>query len=167
VVTVLGGPFALGPVKSKGVSMKKPNPPPLVAVTGGAGTPPEPPWAAIYADPLDIGVARETWRVIEELTRMQTLAVANGATIERLVRFSVTFTVAARDVAARGALVAAKKTGVPAVNPSWSIMKQASAAIRVLEAELGLSPAHRGRASKVKHEKKTTRPIDAYLKPVA
>jgi P27 family predicted phage terminase small subunit len=144
------------------------NPPPLMAVPGGAGTPLEPSWVAIYGDPLDVAAARETWRVVvEELMRAQTLSVANGATIERLVRFSVTFAVAARDVASRGALVPAKRTGVPAVNPSWSIMKQASAAIRVLEAELSLSPAHRGRASKVKNEKKSTRAIDAYLAPVA
>jgi P27 family predicted phage terminase small subunit len=150
-----------------GVSMKKLETP-LVALAGGAGTPPEPPWAAIYADALDVAAARETWRVaIEELARAQTLSVANGATIERLVRFSVTFAVAARDVASRGALVAAKRTGVPSVNPAWSVMKQTSAAIRVLEAELGMSPAHRGRATKVKHEKKSTRAIDVYLKPVA
>jgi P27 family predicted phage terminase small subunit len=147
--------------------MKDRNPSPLVAVTGGAGVPPEPKWAAIYTDALDVAAARETWRVaVEELARMQTLSLANGATIERLVRFSVTFAVAARDVASRGALVPAKKTGVPAVNPAWSIMKQASSAIRILEAELGLSPAHRGRASKVKNEKRSTRAIDAYLKPI-
>jgi len=141
---------------------------PLVALAGGAGTPPEPPWAKIYTDALDIAAARGTWRVvIEELGRSQTLSVANGATIERLVRFQVEFARAARDVASRGTLVPAKRTGVPAVNPFWAVMKQASAAIRILEAELGLSPAHRGRAAKVKNEKKTSRAVDAYLKPVA
>src|SRR5215204_1006756 len=142
-----------------GVSMKDRNPP-LVAVAGGAGTPLEPPWAAIYSDALDVAAAHETWRVvIDELARMQTLAIVNGGTIERLVRFQVEFTRAARDVASRGTLVPAKRTGVPAVNPFWPVMKQASAAIRILEAELGLSPAHRGRASKVKHEKRSTKAI--------
>ena len=65
---------------------------PLVALAGGAGTPPEPSWAKIYTNVLDVAAARETWRVVtEELARAQTLSVANGATIERLVRFQVEF----------------------------------------------------------------------------
>jgi hypothetical protein len=89
VVTVQAPPFALGPAKIKGgFVMKKLETPPLMAVTGGAGTPPEPLWAAIYVDALDVAAARETWRVVvEELARAQRLSVANGATIERLVRF--------------------------------------------------------------------------------
>jgi hypothetical protein len=88
--------------------------------------------------------------------------------VERLTRFRVEFARAAADIARRGTVLAAKKTGVPQINLSWPVMRQASEAARGLELELGLSPLARGKASKVTNNaKKTSRPSDAYLRPVA
>src|SRR3954454_4819647 len=138
----------------------------LTAVTGGAGTPLEPAWT--YPDACDVAVAHAAWGlIVRDLGEAETLSAANGATVERLVRFHVEFQRASRDVEQRGTLVAAKRTGVPAVNPYWPVMRQASAAIRSLEVTLGLPPLHRGRTSKVtKNERKTPRAADAYLRPV-
>jgi hypothetical protein len=47
----------------------------------------------------------------------------------------------------------------------WVIMRQADEALKVLEAELGVSPVRRGRATKVTREKKIERASDRYLTP--
>jgi phage terminase small subunit len=140
----------------------------LVAVAGGSGAPEEPDWTAIYSDEADADAARAQWGVVvRELRDGQTLTVANGHMIQRLVLFRVEFERASRNVAERGTILSAKRTGVPQVNPYWPIMQQASAAIRLLEIELGLPPVRRGKASKVTREKKNSRAADAYLRPVA
>src|SRR5690242_10319930 len=88
------------------------------------------------------------------------------AAIRRLVEFRVQCEHAGRAVAEQGAIVAAKRTKVPQINPHWVVMRQADDVLKVLEAELGIAPTRRGRAAKVKREKKTERASDRYLKPV-
>src|SRR3954454_14244981 len=120
----------------------------LVAVPGGSGTPPEPNWSLSYSDPGDTAAAHEQWgNVIRELAGAQTLSVENGHMVERLTHFRVAFARAARDVAEHGTILRAKRTGVPQINPSWPIMRQAADAIRAIEIELGLPPIRRGKAS--------------------
>src|SRR5215213_5447663 len=95
-----------------------------------------------------------------------TLTVANGHAIRRLVEFRVQYERAGRIVARQGTVVPAKRTRVPQINPYWVIMRQADEVLKVLEAELGIAPVRRGRATKVKREKKIERASDRYLKPV-
>lgn len=140
----------------------------ITVQNGGDGIPPEPDWASIYSDELDVAAAHEQWgMIIRELCEVDTLAVVNGEAIQRLVQFRIVFKRASQDVAERGAVMKAKRSRVPQYNPHWTVMKQSDEAIRVLEAELGLAPVRRGKASKVQRAKKVSRAADAYLKPVA
>lgn len=137
-------------------------------VDGGDGAPPEPDWASIYTDDLDLAAAHEQWGIISrDLQEAGTLALANGEAMQRLVQFRIVFRRASQDVAEKGAVMKAKRSRVPQYNPHWTVMKQSDEAIRVLEAELGIAPVRRGKATKVQRAKKTSRAADAYLKPVA
>jgi P27 family predicted phage terminase small subunit len=136
---------------------------------GGAGAPPEPDWASIYSDEFDIAAAHEHWgTVVRELQSANTLAVANGDAIRRLVEFHVQYERAAKHVAEHGAILPPKnkRTKVGQWNPFWSVMRQADKAILALEAELGLSPVRRGKAEKVQRGKTKIRAADAYLRSV-
>jgi P27 family predicted phage terminase small subunit len=140
----------------------------MSVIEGGEGRPLEPDWSLTYTDVLDLETARTEWRiVINELTEAQTLTVANGHAIRRLVEFRVIYERCARDLAETGALLKAKRTRVPQINPNWSIMRQASDQIGTLEAELCLTPRRRASAAKVARKPKVARASDAYLKPVA
>lgn len=140
----------------------------LSAVSGGDGLPPEPDWPSHYVDELDIEAARLRWRtVLHELRDAGTLALANGDAIKRLVDFHIQYTRASRHVAENGAILRAKRAKVGQFNPYWSVMRQADEAIRVLEAELGIAPVRRGKATKVQRAKKAPRAADAYLRPVS
>ncbi|CAN1721178.1 P27 family phage terminase small subunit [Hyphomicrobium sp. 1Nfss2.1] len=131
--------------------------------------PAEPVWEMIFNDAADRTFARREWRnVIREMQAAQTLAAINGDAIGRLIGFRVVFERASRHVAAHGAVLppASRKAHVGVWNPNWSAMRQADESIRALEAELGLSPLRRGRATKVSRKRPTARPADAYLRPV-
>lgn len=135
-------------------------------IEGGDGRPPEPDWNLIYSDEIDIAIAREEWEiVIREMQAAKTLTVANGHAIQRLVAFRIIYERAARQVAEAGAIVKAKRTRVPQYNPHWIVMRQADETIRAHEAELGVSPSRRGRATKIERQKRKPRPADAYLNP--
>lgn len=137
----------------------------LTAIHGGDGVPFEPDWSVLYTDVIDLEAARSEWGiVIRELSENQTLAVANGHAIKRLVEFRVIYERAARDMAETGAVLKAKRTRVPQVNPNWAIMRQADDKITTLEAELGLSPRRRSAVGKVPRKAKVVRPSDAFLK---
>ena len=139
----------------------------LQGIAGGEGVPSEPDWSLIYKGADEVAVAHEEWGVIlREMQEAGTITVANGHAIRRLVEFRLQYERAGRIVARQGTVVPAKRTRVPQVNPYWVIMRQADEALKVLEAELGIAPVRRGRATKVKREKKIERASDRYLKPV-
>src|SRR5690349_13087819 len=132
------------------------------------GAPPEPDWSALFDDDLDRVSAAEHWSAtIRELRAEATLTIANGHAIRRLVESRVQYERAARHVAEHGAILKASKAKIGQFNPYWAVMKHASDEIRLLEAELGISPVRRSRATKVKREKKSERASDRYLNPVS
>lgn len=139
-------------------------------IEGGSGVPEEPDWGSIYADEFDVAMAHEFWGVAtRELQSNGVLSVANGHAVKRLVDFRVQYERAARQVAEVGPVAKStrkrgNKTGQ--WNPYWSVMRQADEAVRVLEAELGIPPVRRGKATKVLNAKKTVRAADKYLKAV-
>lgn len=140
----------------------------LTSVPAGDGVPPEPEWASLYADELDIAAAREEWGVVlREMRETGTLSVANGHAIRRLVEFRVQYERASRHVAEHGPILKAKRAKVGQWNPYWSVMTKADESIRVLEAELGLAPTRRAKAAKVERKAKTSRASDAFLRPVS
>jgi phage terminase small subunit len=142
----------------------------ISSISGGDGLPPEPDWSSIYSDELDIAEAHEQWGIVtRELVTAGTISVANGHSIKRLVEFRVQYERAARHVAEKGAILAptSKKAKVGQWNPFWSVMRQADESIRVMEAELGIAPVRRGKATKVQRGKKATRAADEFRKPVS
>ena len=107
----------------------------LTAIAGGDGRPPEPEWSLLYNDELDIAAARDEWGVVvREMQQAETLAVANGHAILRLVEFRIQWRRASEHVAEHGAIINGKTTGKAGQwNPNWSVMRQADDKIRALE----------------------------------
>ncbi|URK87739.1 P27 family phage terminase small subunit [Rhizobium sp. RCAM05350] len=119
-------------------------------------------------DEFDILEAHEQWTIVlNELRDASTLAVSNGHSIKRLVEFRVQYERSSKHVAEYGPVLKGKRAKVGQWDPHWSVMRQADEAIRVIEAELGIAPARRGKVTKVQRGKKTSRAADSYLKPVS
>jgi hypothetical protein len=109
---------------------------------------------------------REHWVAIcGELREASTLTAGNGHAIRRLVEARVLYERAALDVAQRGALVPAPKTGTPIYNLNMTIMRQSEESCRMLESELGIAPVRRGRAAKVRPMSRVPLARDQYLRP--
>ncbi len=139
----------------------------MMSIPGGAGVPSEPDWQSLYNDTLDIAEAREQWGIVtREMASAGTLVVANEDAIRRLIEFRVIYQRSSRHVAEHGPILKAKRAKIGQWNPHWSVMRQASAEITVLEARLGLDPVARGKATKVTRVKKAPRAADTYLKAV-
>jgi P27 family predicted phage terminase small subunit len=139
----------------------------LRTIAGGDGLPPEPEWALHYSDDLEVAAATEEWRTIcSDMRDADTLAVANGHAIRRLVEFRIQWRRASEHVAEHGAIIKGKTTGKAGQwNPHWSVMRQADDKIRALEAELGLAPRRRAAAVKVKRRLNRGRAADDFLGP--
>ena len=139
----------------------------LRTIEGGDGLPPEPEWALHHSDELDIAAARDEWGVVvREMQSAETLAVANGHAIRRLVEFRIQWRRASKHVAEHGAIIQSKTTGKGGQwNPNWSVMRQADHAIRALEGELGLAPRRRAAAVKAKQRMNRRTAADDYLGP--
>ena len=139
----------------------------LQTIDGGYGHPPEPEWSLHYSDELDVAAATEEWRTICSYMRdADTLAVANGHAIRRLVEFRIQWRRASEHVAEHGTIIRGKTTGKGGQwNPHWSVMRQADHAIRALEGELGLAPRRRAAAVKAKRRMNRRSAADDYLGP--
>lgn len=134
---------------------------------GGDGVPVEPTWTKLFRTKVDCETAHEIWtNVIREMQQQQTLSIVNGPAIKRLVMFHVEFERQARAIATGGVIRKAKKTHVPQVHPSWTVMKQAAEAAASLETELAISPRRRNNGGKVQRKAASARAADRFLKPV-
>lgn len=135
---------------------------------GGEGAPPEPDWSQFYADEFDIVEAHDQWMaIINEMREANTLTVANGHQVKRLVEFRVQYERSAKHVAEHGPVLRGKRAKVGQWNPHWSVMCQAQEKILAIEAKLGIDPVSRGKLSKVNRGKKANRPAAAYLKSIS
>ncbi len=139
----------------------------LDVIDGGAGVPPEPEWKLRYSDDLDIALARETWRrVVTEMRAAEVLSVVNGHAIERLVEFRIIYEQAGRYVAEQGHLLKRARAKTGQWNLWWSVMRQAEETLRLIEAELGISPVRRSKATKApKPAVRKPVPADEWLNP--
>jgi phage terminase small subunit len=139
----------------------------LTPFNGSDGIPPEPDWSVLYQDELDLRMASDFWRtIISEMKETQTLSLANGPAIKRLVVFQVEFERQAREVGEKGVIHPTMKIKVPQIHPSWTVLKQAAELASTMESELGLSPRRRN-VTKVQKRTKRTTAADEFLKPVA
>jgi hypothetical protein len=97
----------------------------------------------------------------------QTLSLANGPAIKRLVIFHVEFERQARALPNPASSATTMKIKVPQMHPSWGVMKQAAEACRKMEAELGISPRRRSNVGKIQKKTRRSTAADEFLKPVA
>lgn len=130
----------------------------------------EPDWTQVFSDELDILGAREHWRRLNvELREREIFAEVNEPAVQRLVMAYITFDRAAKQVAEHGAVLKPRKgnpKAIPRISPHWAVMRQASADALALEAELGLSPRQRRKATPVQKKIRRARAADEYLKVI-
>jgi P27 family predicted phage terminase small subunit len=134
------------------------------AIDGGDGTPEQPDWCLLFSGADECAAATAHWSTITSAMRAaETLSVANGHAIKRLVIAQIVFDRACAAVARDGAVRRVK--GVDRRNPQWMLVKQSAEMCAGIEAELGLPPVRRGRVGKVAR-KASRSAADNYLKPV-
>jgi P27 family predicted phage terminase small subunit len=93
--------------------------------------------------------ARPVWdATVAAMVDAGTLAAESLVAIERYCLSYVRWREAEAMMAADGVVVRARRTGVPAVSIWFSISRVTAAQMGKLEAELGLVPARRGRATR-------------------
>lgn len=140
-------------------------------VDGTGETIPEPDWASLFSDELDVAAAREYWRAVTtEMRERQLLAPANTHTLRRLVCSYVIYDRNVRQVAESGAVTKPRRGNTKAiarVSPYFTAMREAGSDATTLEAELGLSPRRRASAGKAEKKARVARAADAYLRPIA
>ncbi len=123
---------------------------------------PEPDWALLLSDDIELAAASEHWRrITTEMRERDTLAPSNAHAIQRLVIAYIVFDRCSREVAEHGAVMKPKRGSPKAIarlSPHFTAMREASSDADRQEQELGLSPRRRAGAAKVvkKREAKTT-----------
>ena len=133
-------------------------------IDGGDGTPEQPGWQLLFTSPDECAAAAAYWSTITSTMRAaETLSVANGHAIKRLVIGAIVYDRASAAVVRDGAIRRVK--GVDRKNPQWMLMKQSAEMCACIEAELGMPPARRGRVGKVIRKPRRLT-ADGYLKPV-
>jgi P27 family predicted phage terminase small subunit len=136
-------------------------------IEGTGAIVPEPDWESLFSDVLEVGAAREHWRIITtELKDRHLLAAANGHAIQRLVCAYLMFDRMYRHVAEAGPVMKPRRGNTKAiarVSPYFTAMREAGSDAASLEAELGLSPRRRGAAVKAERKQRKQRPSDDYL----
>lgn len=112
----------------------------------------EPVWKIVTAPEWAAGVeqlASEKWRELEPVMReLGTLGPENAGALEMLCVQYARWRLAEAQVAKLGPVIRAPVTGVPMHNPYLSTANQAADRFIKLAAELGLTPAMRGRVGK-------------------
>jgi P27 family predicted phage terminase small subunit len=119
----------------------------LDVIEGGDGMPLEPDWSLLFSDANELTTAHEHWStVVTTMRSAETLTVANGHAIKRLVLAQVVFDRACVAIARDGAVRRVK--GVDRRNPQWMLARQSAEMAANIEAELGLPPSRRHRVGK-------------------
>ena len=111
----------------------------------------QPNWSEVYEHQIDVDFASDEWAIlVSELKSNNTYSPAILHTMERLIHARVAFNQAQRQVGRYGTIVISTKTSNAVQNRYWTIVRQADAIIRAIEAELCISPYRRGKAGKIK-----------------
>jgi P27 family predicted phage terminase small subunit len=144
----------------------------MEAVNGTGLIVPEPDWALLLDDPMEIEAARDHWRrVTTEMRERETLSPTNAHAIRRLVMAYLVFDQCARAVLEQGAVLKPKRgnpKSIARLSPHFTAMREAGNDADRQEQELGLSPRRRGGVAKVEKQKAPRRTgADRFLKPVA
>ena len=139
----------------------------VVPIDGTGEIVPEPDWESLFSDVLDVEAAKEHWRIITgELRERDLLSPSNGPAIQRLVCSYIFHARNCREVAENGSVTKPRRGNTKAIarlSPFHSAMREMAADAAALESELGLSPAKRGKVTKVQRGKTTKKAADSYL----
>lgn len=139
------------------------------AARGTIGGVLEPDWARLMPDKAEQAAASEHWRrVAGEMDQLQTLSLANGHSLQRLVVAYLVYDRCSRHVAAEGLVTEPSKDNPKAIarlSIHYKAMREAESTAERLEAQLGLTPGKRGRVGKVTKPRERSAGADAFLGP--
>ena len=135
----------------------------------GASPFPEPDWKLLCDGKAEINAAKAHWhRIIGEMRERETLAEANGHSVQRLVLAYLNYDRSAAMVAKLGVVDEPSSDNPRAIarlNVHFKAMSEAEKTAERLEAQLGLSPQRRGKVAKVAKKRERSAGADAFLGP--
>lgn len=130
---------------------------------------PEPNWKSLCEDKQEVAQAKKHWlRIIEEMRGRETLAEANGHSVQRLVLAYLNYDRAAAKVATMGVVDEPSEDNPRAIarlSIYFKVMSEAEKTAERLEAQLGLSPQRRSKVGKVTKKRERSAGADAFLGP--
>lgn len=130
---------------------------------------PEPKWSALCEGKVEIAAAKAHWtRIIGEMQARETLAEANGHSVQRLVLAYINYDRAAAMVAKLGVVdepSSDNPRSISRLSIHFKAMSEAEKTAERLEAQLGLSPQRRGKVAKVTKKRERSAGADAFLGP--
>lgn len=130
---------------------------------------PEPKWATLCDGKAEIAAAKAHWqRIVGEMRDRDTLADANGHSIQRLVLAYINYDRGAAQVAKLGVVDEPSEDNPRAIarlNVHFKVMTEAEKTAERLEAQLGLSPQRRSKVGKVVKKRERSAGADAFLGP--
>ena len=130
---------------------------------------PEPKWSALCEGKIEIAAAKAHWtRIIGEMQARETLAEANGHSVQRLVLAYINYDRAAAMVAKLGVVdepSSDNPRSISRLSIHFKAMSEAEKTAERLEAQLGLSPQRRGKVAKVTKKRERSAGADAFLGP--
>lgn len=139
------------------------------AARADAGAFPEPKWVALCSDKVEIAAAKAHWaRIIGEMRERETLAEANGHSVQRLVLAYLNYDRGAAYVAKLGVVdepAEGNSRAIARLNVHFKAMSESEKTAERLEAQLGLSPQRRSKVGKVSRKRERSAGADAFLGP--
>ena len=130
---------------------------------------PEPNWRSLCNGTTEITAAKAHWkRIIGEMQARETLAEANGHSVQRLVLAYLNYDRAAANVAKLGVVDAPSgenSRAIARLNVHFKAMSEAEKTAERLEAQLGLSPQRRSKVGKVAKKRERSAGADSFLGP--
>lgn len=130
---------------------------------------PEPDWKTLCEDKSEIAAAKAHWkRIIDEMQTRETLAEANGHSVQRLVLAYLNYDRAAAKVAKLGVVdepASNNPRAISRLSIHFKAQSEAEKTAERLEAQLGLSPQRRGKVAKVTKKRERSAGADAFLGP--
>lgn len=130
---------------------------------------PEPAWKNLCEDKKEISEAKRHWlRIVGEMRDRETLAEANGHSVQRLVLAYLNYDRAAAKVATMGVVDEPAEDNPRAIarlSIYFKVMSEAEKTAERLEAQLGLSPQRRSKVGKVTKKRERSAGADAFLGP--
>lgn len=130
---------------------------------------PEPAWKNLCDGKTEISEAKRHWaRIVGEMGDRETLAEANGHSVQRLVIAYLNYDRAAAKVATAGVVDEPAQDNPRAIarlSIYFKVMSEAEKTAERLEAQLGLSPQRRSKVGKVTKKRERSAGADAFLGP--